>query len=457
MVVDLLATLGGLLAQAGGGGLSASGNDSGNGTTNVTVEVASQPDEISLLGGFSFPEQLLVSAAIVLAVVVLRYASRRWFATHDKRGWKRLAASGGTAAATAVAIFLLLDLWDQVWELRRAISSFGGKETAGTLLLAGVMLGATYALTTFVGRAIQLTATSAGGISDHQREMLYRVSQIFLYSVGILAVIGLFTNLGSLLVGAGFLGIIVGMAARQTLGAVLAGFVLMFSRPFEIGDWVEFDEVEGTVTDIGIVNTRVQTFDGEIVNLPNDQVSANTIINRTRKGRYRIEVEVGADYDDDPEEAAEAALDSVEKLNETLNVPSPQVVTKRFGDSAVVFGVRCWINNPSKRRMWRARTAMIEAIYETFEERGVKIPYPQRELMARNEAGGFRLSRERREASPRSDDGRQAPTTDGGAESGNGTGTEADDGRVDADESKRTESEEGLGPDPDTDSRGDDA
>ncbi|MFC6725892.1 mechanosensitive ion channel family protein, partial [Halobium palmae] len=372
-----------------------SGTAAPNGTGNGSLGVAQQrPDDLSFLHGFSFVEQVLLTLVVVAAVVGIRYLSRRWHSTHDHDGWQHLTVSGTVAVVTAVAIFLLVDLWDQVWELGQALQNFGGQETAGTVLIAGVVLGATYALTSFVGRAIQITATSAGGISDHQREVLYRLSQIFLYSVGILVVISLFTNLGSLLVGAGFLGIIVGMAARQTLGAVLAGFVLMFSRPFEIGDWVEFDEVEGVVTDIGIVNTRVQTFDGEIVNIPNDQVSANTIVNRTRKGRYRIEVEVGADYDDDPRDAAEVALDSVGELDEVLDVPSPQVVTKRFGDSAVVFGVRCWIDNPSKRRMWRARTAMIEAIYESFQAHGVKIPFPQRELMARNEAGGFRLRRE---------------------------------------------------------------
>ncbi len=87
------------------------------------------------------------------------------------------------------------------------------------------------------------------------------------------------------------------MAARQTLGSLLAGFMLMFARPFEIGDWVEIEEKEGIVTDISIVNTRIQTFDGEYVMIPNDTVGGSTIVNRSRKGRLRLEVDVGIDYD----------------------------------------------------------------------------------------------------------------------------------------------------------------
>ncbi|MFC4357058.1 mechanosensitive ion channel domain-containing protein [Halobium salinum] len=411
----------------GSGGNGSGGNVTGDGPT--IDPPASVNDSIDVLSGFSFVEQLLLTLVIVVAIVAVRYFSKRWHSTHDREGWQHLTVSGTVAVVTAVAIFLLVDLWDQVGELGRAIQNFGGQEMAGTVLIAVVILGATYAITSFVGRAIQITATRAGGVSEHQREVVYRLSQIILYTLGILITISLFTNLGSVLVGAGFLGIIVGMAARQTLGAVLAGFVLMFSRPFEIGDWVEFDETEGVVTDIGIVNTRVQTFDGELVTLPNDQVSANTIINRTRKGRYRIEVEVGADYDDEPERAVQTALEAVSDLDEVLDVPSPQVVTKRFGDSAVVFGVRCWIDNPSKRRMWRARSAMIDAIYTAFSDAGVKIPFPQRELMARNEEGGFRLTRETaaREA-PAGDE----PTRE---ESGDDEASTSDEGSADEESS----------------------
>jgi len=95
------------------------------------------------------------------------------------------------------------------------------------------------------GRHPRISAESTV-LTDHQEEVIRRLAQISVYTFALLVVVGLFTdNVGGLLVGAGFLGIVVGMAARQTLGAILAGFVLMFSRPFEVGDWVEIGDHEG--------------------------------------------------------------------------------------------------------------------------------------------------------------------------------------------------------------------
>jgi len=352
----------------------------------------------------------LATLLVVAVVLGVRYAARRlrqrWDTTAE-RSRTKLAMSAVVTLTTAAGIVAIVLLWDLIGPLERSYRSLGLEDLAGRMLLSIVILSATYALTGFVGRVIGEFTGKRSTISEHQREIVYRLTQVTLYTLALLVVVGLFTrNLGSLLVGAGFLGIVVGMAARQTLGAVLAGFVLMFSRPFEIGDWVEIGEREGIVTDITIVTTRIQTFDGEYVMLPNDEVSGQPITNRTRKGRLRIEVEVGVDYDHDPSRAADIAREAVRGLDEILQVPTPQVVGKRFGDSAIVLGVRVWIDNPSARRMWRARTAVIEAVTDAFEREGIKIPFPQRELMGRTEEGGFAIAEGERTAS--------APAPDGG-------------------------------------------
>ena len=338
----------------------------------------------------------LMTLLVVGVVVAVRYGARRWRRRRDgaaDQSTATVALSAGVTLTTAAGIVAVVLLWELVGPLQRSYRSLGLEDLAGRLLLSVVILAATYALTGFVGRVIGEFTGKRSTISEHQREIVYRLTQVTLYTLALLVVVGLFTrNLGSLLVGAGFLGIVVGMAARQTLGAVLAGFVLMFSRPFEIGDWVEIGDREGIVTQITIVTTRIQTFDGEYVMLPNDEVSGQPIINRTRKGRLRIEVEVGVDYDNDPERAAEIARDAVRGLDEVLQVPTPQVVGKRFGDSAIVLGVRVWIDNPSARRMWRARTAVIEAVTDAYAAEGIKIPFPQRELMGRAEEGSFAIA-----------------------------------------------------------------
>ena len=341
----------------------------------------------------------IVASVVVVAVVVgIRYLVRQWLASDRSRSAQgsrtRVAVSGAVTMLSGLGVVALIGVWGLFDPLASAYRELGLGSLGGEIVLSAVLLGAAYSLTGFVGRVIEEFAGTRARISEHQREIVYRLTQATLYTIVGLTIVTLFTDdIGSLLVGAGFLGIVVGMAARQTLGAMLAGFVLMFSRPFEIGDWVEIGDDEGIVTQITIVNTRLQTFDGEHVMLPNDEVSSQPILNRTRKGRLRIEVEVGVDYSVRPRRAADVAVAAVDDLAAVSTVPSPQVVVKGFGDNAVVLGVRAWIDDPSARRMWRAKTAVVDAVHEAFDREGIEIPFPQRTVSRREgevvaEAGG---------------------------------------------------------------------
>ncbi|WP_253736694.1 mechanosensitive ion channel family protein [Halohasta salina] len=338
-------------------------------------------------------QKLLLTVAIVGGLVGVKQLVNRW--RRDREVSSRLALV--ISAVLAILIAGGLSSLVAVWELTGALSSAYegvdlGRQIAN-VVLSVVILGGAYALSDFLGHLIKDLAAEQQAISEHEREILHRTTQITIYAFAFLVVIGLFTdNIGSLLVGAGFLGIVVGMAARQTLRAVLAGFVIMFSKPFEIGDWIVIGEDEGTVTEITIANTRIQSFDGEVVIVPNDVVTSNPLVNRTHRGRLRIEVDVAVDYDADPDRAGEIAETAVAEVDRILEVPAPQIVGKEFGESGVVLGVRGWIDNPSARRRWQARTAMISAIKRAFADNDIKIPYPQRELSGRAETGGFRLA-----------------------------------------------------------------
>ncbi|MFB6253650.1 MAG: mechanosensitive ion channel family protein [Halobacteriaceae archaeon] len=251
------------------------------------------------------------------------------------------------------------------------------------VITLGLVVGG-YILTNVSRRVIVNLSQTNEQIDRHQTEILFRTAQVILYLFIFIVVLGIWrVDLGGFLIGAGFLGIVIGMAARQTLGSLIAGFVLMFSRPFEIGDWVEIGDNEGIITDITIVNTRLQTFDGEYVMLPNDLVSSNQIINRSRKGRLRLQLEVGVDYSTNIERATKIAENAMEDVDDILTVPQPQVVLKRFGDSAIILGLRFWIDKPSARRKWRAKTAVVQAVKQSFDAEGIKIPFPQRELSDR--------------------------------------------------------------------------
>jgi small conductance mechanosensitive channel len=354
--------------------------------------VTTSDEVIDVLGGLSTAEQVIWTVAAVGALLGAMWLARREWRRRDSRmahvalAGLVLTAIGGLALALVVVWSLEAEAW------RR----FEGLQVQARLLvrlaLTMAFFAAVYVGTGLLDRAVERLTKTQDGVTDHQAEILFRILQITMYIAALVAALGFWSvDLSGLLIGAGFAGIVLGMAARQTLGAVIAGLVLMFSRPFEIGDWVEIGENHGIVTDITIVNTRLQTFDGEYVMLPNDYVGSNEVVNRSRKGRLRIHVEVGVDYGTDVEHAMEVAKEAMSDLDDVLSVPRPQVVLKEMGDSAVVLDMRVWIDKPSARRRWRAQTAVISAVKGAFEEEGIKIPFPQREVSGRAETGGFRV------------------------------------------------------------------
>ena len=340
--------------------------------------------------------RLAVSAAIVAVVLGVRYATDRLKRRNGELTSKqRLLLSTTVAGTTAAGVLGLLVVWERSGALVDAYEAAAIADHLSNIVLAVVLLASAYAVTDFLGGVIRELSVESTAISEHQEEVLRRIVQLSVYTVVALVIIGLFTdNVGSLLVGAGFLGIVVGMAARQTLGAVLAGFVLMFSRPFEVGDWVEIGEHEGTVTEISIINTRLRSFDGEVVTVPNDQVRSEPVVDRSRRNRLRIGIDVGVDYDTDIEHAAATIEAAITDVDGIARMPEPNVVTKRFADSAVVLGVRYWITNPSMRKRWRTQTAAMNAIKTDLESTGITIPFPQQTLSARPDELGVRIESE---------------------------------------------------------------
>ncbi|MGQ4555016.1 mechanosensitive ion channel domain-containing protein [Halobellus sp. GM3] len=376
----------------------------------------------------SLPGRVAVTFAIGIAVMALLARTDRLHAAAPERlpstGW-HLLITLGTMAVAASAGVVIVGVWGLSDELFAVFGDHYGPESVVRFGVSILFLIGAYTMTGLIRQLVEELTETRSSIGEHESEIAFRLGQVTLYLLALLIILSLWrVNIGGILVGAGFLGIVVGMAARQTLGALIAGFVLMFSRPFEIGDWIQVGEYEGIVTDITIVNTRVQTFDGEYVMVPNDVVSSESLVNRSRKGRLRIEVEVGVDYGSDPERAADVAKKAVSRLEVPMSVPTPQVVLKRLDDSAVVLGVRYWIDNPSARRKWRSQTAVIGAVKGALEDEGVKIPFPQRELTGRQEAGGFVLAGEGRGAETAVDDGTagspadEARAIEGGSDDG---------------------------------------
>ena len=343
---------------------------------------------------------MLVSALIALVAFALAYLvrrGRRRFSAYLSPIIVDLVSSViyiGIVIATTLAI---ADIWGQTDTLLDQVGFLRLDARAPEVVITVVVL---IAIQVFAGIAVRLLddlTTESQALTEHQREVGLRVTQLTLWTVGLIVILGVWdVDLTGLLVGAGFLGIVIGLASRQTIGSLLAGFVLMFSRPFEVGDWVVVDDHEGVVSDITMMSTRIQAFDGEYIVVPNDLVSSETVVNRSREGRLRAEVEVGVDFDADVHRARDVAVRVANELaDETQAIrdsPEPDVLVCRLADSAVVLVVRLWIDRPTSGQVNRIRDDLMCNVKEAFEHEGIKIPYPQQELSGREETGGFQIT-----------------------------------------------------------------
>ncbi|MDR9381580.1 MAG: mechanosensitive ion channel family protein [Natronomonas sp.] len=300
---------------------------------------------------------------------------------------------------TTIAILVsgfLVAVWRISNEVIEALSflSFTPEQGIKALVTFIVFAGA-ITVTRLTKRSIKYGAGRVA-ITPHQREVAHHAVQIAILVPTLAFVTTLWgIPVTNIFVGAGVLGIVLGFAARKTLSGILSGFVILFARPFEIGDWVTVADREGIVTDITVYNTQIRTFNEEHVQVPNDLITENEVVNYSKTNRLRLETVVGVDYETDVGDAARIAIGAMERIEEVAAQPPPDVIRQEFADSAIVLRLRYWITTPSIQERWRAQNAVVESVKRAFEAEGIKIPFPQRELMGREEIGGLRLAKGR--------------------------------------------------------------
>ena len=186
--------------------------------------------------------------------------------------------------------------------------------------------------------------------------------------------------LESLLFGAGLLGIVIGFAAKDMLGNVLAGIMLFFDKPFKIGDTIKMGDMFGKVIDIGLRSTKIKTFDNRYVTIPNGMADSNIIENLSKYDTRRFEIEVGIDYDTDIDKAKKAigtAVKTSQKKNIILKEPEFKVLITKFSESSIVLEVRYWVNRKTVPQMLETKGDVIWEIRKEFKKAKITIPFPQ--------------------------------------------------------------------------------
>lgn len=215
------------------------------------------------------------------------------------------------------------------------------------------------------------------------------VAAIVLYVAAMIVIVGVWqiqTVFLSLLTAAGFAGIVIGIAASNSLSNLIAGFMIFYNHPFDIGDWVEIEDIQGIVVDVKPGATVIESWDGEKITYPNRIIEGSRIKNKSHQRKLRIRFPIGVDYATDISKAREILLRTIRSHPEVLKDPEPQVIAMGFGDSSINLEVRYWIA-PLRARVLLIQTWFMQEIQRAFAKEGIVIPFPQRTVVWRYTEG----------------------------------------------------------------------
>lgn len=225
------------------------------------------------------------------------------------------------------------------------------------------------------------------GTDEAAKGFILSFVKIGLYVVLILSIAGNFgvdkTSVAAIL---GSAGVAISLALQGGLSNFTGGLILLFLRPFSVGDYIieNGEKNEGTVEKIELYYTTLMTVDSKRIVIPNSKLTSNSIINVTAMDKRRLEIKVGISYDSDIKKAKELLWELIMEDDYFFDKEEVQIYVDQLADSAVILGLRAWVKTEN---FWSAKWGMHEKIKVTFDENGIKIPFPQMELHIREGAG----------------------------------------------------------------------
>jgi small conductance mechanosensitive channel len=181
----------------------------------------------------------------------------------------------------------------------------------------------------------------------------------------------------SVIAALGAAGLAIGLALQGTLQNIAAGVMLLFLRPFKIGDFIDTGSAMGTVQEIGLFATELKTLDGLYLLAPNSTVWGSEITNYSYHSQRRFDLTVGIGYDDDIDLALNTLEELVRSDSRVLGDPEPFLYVSNLGDSAVEVVARVWIASSD---WWVTSRELTKQAKEAFDAKGITIPFPQRDV-----------------------------------------------------------------------------
>jgi small conductance mechanosensitive channel len=210
------------------------------------------------------------------------------------------------------------------------------------------------------------------------KEFVVGVAHKAVMAIGLLVILGqLGVEVGPILAGLGVAGFVLGFALQDTLGNFAAGLMILFYRPYDVGDVVDAGGVKGSVVAMSLVSTTIKTPDNQQLIVPNSKIWGGVITNVTAADTRRVDLVFGIGYGDDIGQAERVLTELVEQHPLCLKEPGPTIKLHELADSSVNFIVRPWVKTSD---YWTVYWDLTRQVKETFDREGISIPFPQRDL-----------------------------------------------------------------------------
>jgi small conductance mechanosensitive channel len=331
----------------------------------------------------------IAAVLLIFAFAVDRLLRRRLPALLKKAAIGKLLAH----KFSSVAIYLLA-IAAAAW-LIDLVTLFGQLQTALPLAAQLIQVGILWAVAAWAVRIFSDIFVRAKkpleriGVPHHLNVLLRKTFKWAIYGIAIIWTLGIFGFVGAIqgvLVGAGFAGIVIGFAAKDTLSNLFAGVIILLDRPFVVGEWVNIPayNIIGCVREISLKSTRIDAVDNTFVTLPNAALATTPIVNYSRNRLRRHIIPVSISYESDFRKAVQVIKKVLKADPAVVKDRPPEVLFSGFGESSVDLTIRVWTDTAKGGGPVETPSRMRNDIKRALDKARIEIPYPRRVIIKKS-------------------------------------------------------------------------
>jgi len=335
---------------------------------------------------------LVVFNGLIVLLIDSQYGNKLNIIKHNKTEAKKKITRFFNAIAIILLIYFILGTFtvqsiiiDQVIEFFEKERNIGSVLFSwGNIFIFFFVIWLSIAISNFIKSLLQEDILNNLTLKKGLPYTIALMAKYTLVTLGVfLAVSAAGIPVSNLTVVLGAFGVGIGFGLQNIFNNLVSGLILLFERPIQIGDTIEFGTLMGVVRSIGIRSSNIRTFDGAEIIVPNGNLISNEVINWTLSDETRrIEVIVGVSYNSDPHKVKEVLSKILTDHEDIEDDPAPNVLFQNLGDSSLDFRMLFWTRNFGE---WiRIRSEIIFRIFDDLKAAGIEIPFPQHDLHLRS-------------------------------------------------------------------------